>query len=298
MRILAQISGWPSHETPLRFYSKMCRKTLHIVQKSRYRAAGFCCGRCLTDRVVLACRAHMTHVYYSTKYTTTAVLSSQSRQEYNSLRGQSLTFSFIPRGPVEMRLEQDFPSHYDVRLALTCWAKAAFDVLHPLDGVSPAAATSAGGVAGGPQPAHSLQSCATVTAPRSADESNATLTCPAVSGGAIAAAAAAAGPSQPPVQQLPEHDSRSFCTSSELNRDGFWGAAPPTLPQGHMQQHDCSPAHAELHSGQPVQPFAAQQHLLLAAPPLLQHHQLRRPACVATAAARPGRRADRRHSSR
>ncbi len=160
-----------------------------------------------------------------------------------------------------MRLEQDFPSHYEVRLALTCWAKGVFDVLHPLDGASPAAATPAGGVAGGPQPARSLQSCSTTAAaPRNADESDATLTCPAVSGAAIAAA----GPSQPPAQRLPQHG----------GGDGFWGAAPPALPWGHMQQHGCSPAHAELHGGRPVQPFAAQQHLLPAAPPPLQHHQL------------------------
>ncbi|GAB4814522.1 hypothetical protein N2152v2_001568, partial [Parachlorella kessleri] len=34
------------------------------------------------------------------------------------------------RGPSELRLEQDFCDSYDLRLALTSWAKGAFDVLH------------------------------------------------------------------------------------------------------------------------------------------------------------------------
>lgn len=34
------------------------------------------------------------------------------------------------RGPGEIRFSQEFPKDYDVKLALTAWAKADFDVLH------------------------------------------------------------------------------------------------------------------------------------------------------------------------
>lgn len=38
------------------------------------------------------------------------------------------------KGPLEFRLEQDFPDTYDIKLALTSWALGAFDVLHPTSG--------------------------------------------------------------------------------------------------------------------------------------------------------------------
>ncbi len=45
------------------------------------------------------------------------------------------------RGPEQLRFEIDLPMGYDVRLALTAWAKGAFEVLHDLPqhpGASPA----------------------------------------------------------------------------------------------------------------------------------------------------------------
>lgn len=33
-------------------------------------------------------------------------------------------------GPKHLRFELDFPDTFDVKLAVTCWAKASFDVLH------------------------------------------------------------------------------------------------------------------------------------------------------------------------
>lgn len=33
-------------------------------------------------------------------------------------------------GPKVLRFELDFPASYDVKLAVTCWAKASFDILH------------------------------------------------------------------------------------------------------------------------------------------------------------------------
>eukprot|EP00879_Flechtneria_rotunda_P007402 GHRR01007764.1.p1 GENE.GHRR01007764.1~~GHRR01007764.1.p1 ORF type:complete len:418 (+),score=144.06 GHRR01007764.1:797-2050(+) len=38
------------------------------------------------------------------------------------------------KGPREVRFEQDFSPHHDVKLALTSWAHGAFDVLHPAPG--------------------------------------------------------------------------------------------------------------------------------------------------------------------
>jgi hypothetical protein len=38
------------------------------------------------------------------------------------------------KGPREVRFEQDFLPHHDVKLALTSWAHGAFDVLHPAPG--------------------------------------------------------------------------------------------------------------------------------------------------------------------
>eukprot|EP00877_Chromochloris_zofingiensis_P015106 jgi/Chrzof1/984/Cz01g35220.t1 len=38
------------------------------------------------------------------------------------------------KGPKEIRLEQDFSPDHDVKLALTCWAYGAFDVMHPEPG--------------------------------------------------------------------------------------------------------------------------------------------------------------------
>jgi hypothetical protein len=34
------------------------------------------------------------------------------------------------KGPSEVRYKGKFEDHYDVKLAVTCWAKASFDVLH------------------------------------------------------------------------------------------------------------------------------------------------------------------------
>ena len=34
------------------------------------------------------------------------------------------------RGPAQLRFEQDFSPDHDVRLAITSWAKASFEVLH------------------------------------------------------------------------------------------------------------------------------------------------------------------------
>lgn len=38
------------------------------------------------------------------------------------------------KGPREVRFEQDFSPHHDIKLALTSWAHGAFDVLHPAPG--------------------------------------------------------------------------------------------------------------------------------------------------------------------
>ena len=40
--------------------------------------------------------------------------------------------TFFRRGPEQLRFEIDLPTGYDVRLALTAWAKGAFEVLHEL----------------------------------------------------------------------------------------------------------------------------------------------------------------------
>lgn len=50
------------------------------------------------------------------------------------------------RGPSQLRFEQDFPDDYDIRLAVTSWAKAHFEVLHSGYGVDPAWAADAAAV--------------------------------------------------------------------------------------------------------------------------------------------------------
>jgi hypothetical protein len=58
----------------------------------------------------------------------------------NPLDGQELYWHntrTVPKpykGPREIRFEQDFSPHHDVKLALTSWAHGAFDVLHPSPG--------------------------------------------------------------------------------------------------------------------------------------------------------------------
>jgi hypothetical protein len=41
------------------------------------------------------------------------------------------------RGPSALRFEQDFPAGHDVRLAVTAWAKASFEILHAGVGLEP-----------------------------------------------------------------------------------------------------------------------------------------------------------------
>jgi hypothetical protein len=49
-------------------------------------------------------------------------------KELNWHNGQPVQRPY--RGPTQLRFEQDFPSDFEVRLAVTSWAKAHFEVLH------------------------------------------------------------------------------------------------------------------------------------------------------------------------
>lgn len=69
------------------------------------------------------------------------VLARRGRVEFlvcNPQDGQELHWQHtrtVPKpykGPLQIRSEQDFPADFDVRLAITCWARGAFDVLHSL----------------------------------------------------------------------------------------------------------------------------------------------------------------------
>ena len=119
-------------------------------------------------------------------------------------------------GPAEMRLAQEFPTHYDVKLAMTCWAKGAFLVLHSLPPGSPAAkppaacAASAPAASGSARPASAASSSllggppgaggglGKFGGPPLADEhSEAGLTCPLGAGGGFCGGDAAAADGQP-----------------------------------------------------------------------------------------------------
>jgi hypothetical protein len=69
------------------------------------------------------------------------------------------------RGPSQLRFEQDFDAGHDVRLAVTSWAKAQFDVLHAGVGAAPEWVAACGAADAADEVAHAAAAAAAAGAP-------------------------------------------------------------------------------------------------------------------------------------
>jgi hypothetical protein len=174
------------------------------------------------------------------------------------------------RGPSQLRFEQDFPADYDIRLAVTSWAKAHFEVLHGGYTVDAAWAADAAAV-------ESMEAAAEAAAAGEAE-----LLLPHLQHAAAAAAAEAAGPG--PLAQLPtEHAPHlqqmvAGAVAAAAQHAGHFGGAAASGPL----PSDAAAPVGVVAAAAPSAPPPATRLLgaVLAAPPLQPHLEAHPPASL------------------